>query len=100
MGAFKLSIDRRAVYDIEDATEYYDRQQHGLGARFEKELIEILQILENTPHFDNRYANVRCVPLRKFPFMIHFTIDEVKAEVIIRAVFHTSLDPKKWKERD
>lgn len=31
--------------------------------------------------------------------MIHFTINEVDKIVIVRAVFHTSLNPEKWTER-
>jgi hypothetical protein len=42
---------------------------------------------------------VHCLPVKKFPYMVHFTIDEVQQVVTVRAVFHTALDPKKWKER-
>jgi toxin ParE1/3/4 len=37
--------------------------------------------------------------MKKFPFMIHFTLDETQNFVVVHAVFHTSLNPKNWEER-
>jgi toxin ParE1/3/4 len=43
---------------------------------------------------------VRCLPLKKFPAMIHFTIDEKANAVVVWAVLNTYLDPKKhWKKK-
>jgi hypothetical protein len=36
---------------------------------------------------------------KKFSLVVHFTIDEAQQIVTIRAVFHTALNPKEWKER-
>lgn len=95
--ALHLIIDPRAISDVQQAIDYYEEQQIGLGERFENALNKHLIELEKNPFFRIRYDNVRCLPVRKFPYMVHFTIDEDKGVVIIRAVFHTSLDPLKWK---
>lgn len=31
--------------------------------------------------------------------MVHFTVDEKNMLVTVRAVFHTSTDPKNWKNK-
>jgi len=93
---FTILIDPRALQDIQDAVSYYDDQQVGLGAKFENELNEYFQVIEENPYFRIRYDNVRCLPLNKFPFMIHFEVNEEMKRVMVRAVFHTSMNADKW----
>jgi hypothetical protein len=97
--AYTLLIDPRALWDVQQAIEYYDKQQTGLGKRFENALNKQLLTLERNPFFSIRYDDVRCFPIKKYPFMVHFTINDENSVVVIRAVFHTSLNPNKWKGR-
>jgi hypothetical protein len=96
---FSLVIDPRAIRDVQEVVDYYDLQQTGLGKRFEAALNKHLLSLEKNPFFSIRYDTVRCLLLKDFPFMVHFTVDEEKQVVTVRAVFHTALNPKKWKGR-
>jgi toxin ParE1/3/4 len=96
---FIIEIDSRAVQDIQHAIDYYDEQQIGLGKIFESTLNKHFISLEKNPFFYIRYDNVHCLPLKKFPYMIHFTVNENDFRVTIIAVFHTSLHPQKWKKR-
>jgi mRNA-degrading endonuclease RelE of RelBE toxin-antitoxin system len=97
--SYSVVIDPLAIQDIQQAIEYCDEQQTGLGLKFEAALDKHLITLEKIPFFLVRYDNVRCLPLKKFPYMVHFTIDESKNIVIIRAVLHTSLSSRNWKKR-
>lgn len=94
---YKIYIDSRAIKDVQNSIDYYDEQVPALGKKFENEVDRHLTLLKSNPFFQIRYDNVRCLPLKKFPFLIHFTINEIEQTVIIRAVFHTSLSPSKWK---
>lgn len=96
---FTISIDKRAILDIQEAINYYDNQQVGLGRKFERELNKYFLALEKNPFFLVRYDHVRCLPIRKFPYMVHFSVVEDEKMVIIHAVFHTSLDIQKWTMR-
>jgi hypothetical protein len=96
---YSLVIDPRAIQEIQQAIDYYDEQQTGLGEKFEAALNQRLITLEKTPFFSIRYDDVHCLPVNKFPYMIHFTLDEKQQIVTVRAVLHTSLNPKKWKKR-
>ena len=95
--AFTLVIDPRAIQDIQGAIDFYDEQQAGLGQRFEATVNKHLLTLEKNPFFRKRYDDVHCLPVKKYPYMVHFTIDENQKIVTVRAVFHTALNPKKWK---
>lgn len=69
---FDVVISASALQDVQDAVDYYDEQSIGLGEKFEAELNEFLIALEYNPFFQNRYDSVRCLPLKKFPFMVHY----------------------------
>lgn len=97
--AFNLFVDSRALHDIQDAIDYYDSVQVGLGDRFEATLNEYLQTLKTAPYFQTRYSDVHCLPLKTFPYMVHYTIDSAKEMIVVWGVFHTAADPKKWRER-
>lgn len=86
----------QAVSDIAEAKAYYESQSAGLGIRFSDEVKKSIDTLMITPYFQLRYENVRCLPLRSFPFMIHYTIDEQEQEIFIHAVLHTSRNPEKY----
>ncbi len=94
---FGLKILPLAKSDIQGSIKWYNEQQAGLGRRFHAEVKETFEHLRTNPFFQNRYDVVRCLPLKKFPFMVHFTVDEENKQVVINAVFHTSLHPKIWK---
>lgn len=96
---YDIIISSDALQDIQQAINYYDDQQAGLGKKFEMTLNTHFISLKKNPFFQVHYDNIRCLPLRKYPYTIHFTLDEKVKTIIIRAVFHTSLDPEKWKIR-
>jgi toxin ParE1/3/4 len=98
--AFEVEIDPIALQDIQGAIDYYDEQQIGLGEKFEKSVTQHLHTLKDNPFFGVRYDQVRCYPMKKFPFMIHFTINEDRNLISIRAIFHTSRSPQIWKKRN
>lgn len=96
---FTIKIEPEALVDIQDAIDWYNSQQTELGQKFYHYLEDYIEHLKSNPYYQIRYSNVRCIPLRKFPFMVHFTVDEQNSLVVIRAVFNTSLNPEKWKSR-
>jgi toxin ParE1/3/4 len=61
--AFTTVLDPRAIGDIQQAIDYYEEKQSGLGAKFEDTLNEYLRKLEQHPFFQIRYDNVHCLPI-------------------------------------
>ena len=96
---FKIKIEPDAFADIQEAVDWYNAQRKNLGRDFHKKLDEHFEALKSNPYFQVRYDQVRCLPMKKFPFMIHYTLDEKAKAVIIRAVLSTHREPKLWKER-
>ena len=96
---FKIEIEPEAHQDIQEGIDWYNEQQAGLGRSFHAEVKTTFKKLKSNPFFQVRYDEVRCLPLKKFPYMLHFTISEQDKLVVVRAVFNTARDPKIWKNR-
>jgi plasmid stabilization system protein ParE len=98
MMKYKILIDEEALSDIQEATEWYNEQTEGLGSRFQKQVKSQINSLKTDAEIHtNRYADVRCMLIKKFPFMVHYTIENLT--VNISAVLHTSRNPRIWEER-
>jgi hypothetical protein len=79
MSKYTISIDTDALQDIQDATDWYNKQLTGLGSRFQKQVkTQINSLKKNAVIYAVRYENVRCMLIKRFPFMVHFTLNENK----------------------
>ncbi|MBW1656382.1 type II toxin-antitoxin system RelE/ParE family toxin [Flavobacterium quisquiliarum] len=93
---FNVVIEPRAILDIQEAIDYYESKRIGLGEHFYEIVDEYLVILSKNPFFEIRYKDYRALPIRKFPFIIFYFIDEKIKTVYIMSVFNTSLSPSKY----
>lgn len=96
---YKIQIEPEAQLDIQEAITWYNEQQKGLCTKFYNEVKVYLKHLETNPFFQTRYDDVRCLPLKKYPYTVHFTVNDTDKVVVVRAVFNTSRDPNIWKNR-
>ncbi len=95
----KILIDIDALSDIESSIKWYEEQSTGLGLRFGKQVRSQINSLKVNPEvYSIRYLNVRCMLIKKFPFLVHFIITE-NVTVNVFAVFHTSRNPMIWASR-
>jgi toxin ParE1/3/4 len=97
--AYIIKIEADALQDIQQGINYYNELQPGLGRTFLADVKASFKSLKTNPFFQVRYDEVRCLPLKTYPFMIHFTIDQADQLVVVRAVFNTYLDPNNWAKR-
>lgn len=97
---YKAIIIPPAKQDIKKAALWYNDKQKGLGIRFTQKIrLKISSICKHPKAGTIRYNDTRTAVLDVFPYMIHYTIDELQKIIIISAVFHTSLNPERWKNR-
>lgn len=90
---FKIVITPSARTDTFDGIEWYEKQAKGLGMRFYKSIKKGYKTIRQNPYFQIRYDEVRCLPLEKFPYMVHFTIDEERKRVVVLGIICTHRDP-------
>lgn len=94
---FRMVILPEAKADIRNASIWYEKKQKGLGKRFIVIIRKCFLLLKTNPNaFQIRYDDIRTIITPKFPFMIHFSINEISKKVIIISVLHTSRNPESW----
>ena len=91
---FSVTVEPRALDEIQETIYYYESLSGGLGEKFYQELDSYLETLQVSPFFQIRYKNVRCLPLKVFPYMIHFTVDERSGIVYVHAVINCHKNPE------
>ncbi|MDD5149901.1 MAG: type II toxin-antitoxin system RelE/ParE family toxin [Flavobacterium sp.] len=94
---FKVLIVKRADLEIEEAVLYYEKIRKGLGKKFLLDYEDHLKTLYKIPFFEEKYKIVRILPLKKFPYTIHFTVDEFEKIVSIQAVTCDYQNPENTK---
>lgn len=92
---FTVVIEKRALTDAQKAIDYYDEQAIGLGEKFNNALDKHIATIANNPFYQLRYKDYRALPIKKFPYLILFYIQEDSNTVYITAVFHTKQNTNK-----
>lgn len=94
--AFDIFHYPEANEDILEAVHYYKAISPSVASNFRKQLSKAYENLEKNPFFQIRYDDVRMLPIKKFPYIILFHIDEIKKIVYIISVFCTHQNPEKY----
>ena len=85
----------QAAQEFEDAIEYYDEQQVGLGRRLRDEIdVHIRWIAQNPELPRLRAGGYRRVNLRVFPYYVAYVIHN--AQIWILAIAHGYRNPEYW----
>ncbi len=90
---FNVKTLIRAELEIDETVFYYENIRKGLGKDFILDYENQLNTLYNFPFFEEKYNIIRTLPLKKFPYTIHFTVDEFEKTVSIQAVTCNYQDP-------
>jgi toxin ParE1/3/4 len=90
----KLLYTDRSKDDIELSFAWYERQRRGLGFEFLDSIEASLQNIINNPEmYQRRYSSFRGCPIRRFPFLIFYSIED--NVIVVHSVFFNRQDPKK-----
>lgn len=92
---FEILILNRAFDEIDRAFEYYSDIGPEVAKKFNADLLRCWRSLEKNPFFEVRHKDYRVVPLKKFPFIVVYIVDEKRKTVYVYSVFHTAQDPDK-----
>jgi plasmid stabilization system protein ParE len=87
-----------ARVEFDEAFDWYEQQQAGLGADFLMCVAELLERIESLPEaYEVVFENVRRAVVHKFPYLILYKVEP--NQVVILAVFHSKRDPQAWQGR-
>jgi plasmid stabilization system protein ParE len=87
-----------AQAEFDEAFDWYEQQQAGLGVDFLVCVAEVLERIKSLPEaYEVVFEGVRRAVVSKFPYLILYKVDPDR--VVILAVFHSKRDPQVWQVR-
>ena len=94
----ELVIAPEAELDIAEAYAWYEGRRTGLGEEFLSSVDACLESIRRRPEmYPVVHEGYRRSLVRRFPYAVLY--EQTEATVAIYAVFHTSRDPDKWRQR-
>lgn len=94
---FQVKFEPEAEAEIIEAFHWYEQQSFGLGGEFLRAVKQSEAILSRNPYqYQVHYKNLRRAYLRRFPYALHYIVEEHAVSVL--ACFHFRRDPKQWEE--
>jgi len=101
MKHFDVILSPSALSDLKTIRKWYNQRQAGLGRALINDVELTVSSIGQNPYFGSiKYKNIRTVSCSKFPYAIHYSIDETKGIVIIAAIFHLHRNPFWDKEEE
>jgi plasmid stabilization system protein ParE len=98
--AYTLQYFDEVETDVHEAKTWYKEQKEGLEIEFATTIEKtIAHIVEAPKIYLVRYKKVRIAHPKRFPYNIHFYIDEPNNTVVITAIVHSKRHPKIAKKR-
>lgn len=94
----RLAVRVAAEADIGRAARWYEAELPGLGAEFLESVQDsVAAILESPLMYPAVEGDIRRAIMRRFPFMVYFTLDDDVVSVL--AVLHGRRNPDSWRAR-
>lgn len=91
---YTVLITPTATDDISAAIEYYNALAVDLGYRFAGLVADYFNQISHLPTASPiRFKNVRGKAVKRFPYLITYTIDEATQSVHILRIFNTYQEP-------
>ena len=90
-----LIVRTDAEYDIQQAYQWYERKQPGLGEDFLEQVAQLLRQISNNPFlYSCIYQQLRRASTRKYPYSAYFIVEDDK--IIVLRVLHQKRSPELW----
>ena len=93
---FNIQIDYRAQKEIDFAIGYLVEKNKSSAKKLLGKIDSSYKLLSKNPHNQVRYNDIRCLPIKGFPFMFHYSVSEKTKTVNVHGFIHTSRDPNKY----
>ena len=91
--SYALVVQSEAVIDIQEAFEWYEMKQEGLGFNFIEEVENGFEKISIHPqYYTSITADFRRYKIKRFPYLIVYEIED--DAVVVNSVRHSSRKPK------
>jgi hypothetical protein len=95
---YKIELHHIAENQFYDELDYYGNISYNLQESFRLEIANAFSTISYSPYYQLRYKNYHAFPMKKFPFLIFYIINEDTRLIKICSIFHTNQDTSKYPE--
>jgi plasmid stabilization system protein ParE len=96
--AARLVVAPEAAQDIDEAYDWYEGRRVGLGEDFPSSVDACIQAICREPEMHAKtHEDYRRGLVRRFPYAVFY--EYADDALTVYCVFHTSRDPRKWRQR-
>lgn len=96
--SYRVVVRRIAQEEFDDAFDWYEKQQKGLGVQFADRVRETFTQISARPEIHPTVLrDVRRALVRRFPYSVIYRLRNDC--VIVLGVFHHRRDPRRWQGR-
>ena len=93
---YKIKVEPKAKDDLIEAVAYYvSVAPSKIAKNFLKEYSSIKDFIKHFPH-QHKWGDLIGVPMKKYPYLVFYKVDDTKREIIIKAIFNTYQDTSKY----
>ncbi len=94
--AYKIRVSPNAKLDIREAVAYYKKKASvKVAQNFVKDYELTLEKIKQNPLFQVYYKDFKGLPLKKYPYVIFYKIDQERKLILINAIFQANQDTNK-----
>jgi plasmid stabilization system protein ParE len=96
-----ISFLKVAQLELDEAFEYYESAQEGLGFRFQAKVENAISRIEKFPNMYQeigRYSR-RCL-VHKFPYGVIYQVRKTPNQILVVAIAHLHRKPDYWYSRE
>ena len=94
MKKFSIIFEKGYILDLQNAVDFYKDINVGLAKKFSAAVDKAIDAIIKTPLFRIRYDEIRCYKVRKFPYLLHFSVDEKEKLIKIYGIICTYRNPE------
>ena len=88
-----LAFTPRARDDVEEAYNWYESQQAGLGAEFESALASVIRLVTQMPEAGPIvHGDIRRLLVERFPYSLYYRL--IDSTIEVRACLHQRRNPR------
>jgi mRNA-degrading endonuclease RelE of RelBE toxin-antitoxin system len=89
-----------AIQEAQNSTEWYNRQEEGLGMEFSAEIGKAVGLLKCDPaRLPKTAGNLQVARVKRFPYSIYFHFQPETSRIFIVSIFHHRRRPGSWLNR-
>ncbi|MBI2258941.1 MAG: type II toxin-antitoxin system RelE/ParE family toxin [Flavobacteriia bacterium] len=99
MKKFKILILNQASEEFEEAFEYYKEINPKIAKKFFNQTNIALNDLKKNPFYQIRYDDFRMKIVKKFPYIIHYIVDENSKNVTVYGIRNSYQNPDSYPKK-